>query len=130
MKYAVAAVIQKDNKILLAQRSLQSRGQPGKWENAGGEVDEGETSEQAIIREIKEELGVDFKINKTLLEDEFPNTDGVWHVIIYSGSIEGEPKAMISEETSDVKWFDIAELENVDLATYTRTDFIKLGWIK
>ncbi|MFZ3301503.1 MAG: NUDIX domain-containing protein [Microgenomates group bacterium] len=130
MKYAVAAVIQEDNKILLSQRSLQSRGQPGKWENAGGEVDEGETPGEAIIREIREELGVEFIINKIMLEDDFPNTDGTWHVILYGGTIKGTPKAMIPEETASVKWFKISDLINVDLASYTRTDFEKFGWIK
>ncbi len=130
MKYAVAAVIQKGDKVLLARRSMKSRGQPGKWENAGGEVDEGETTEQAIVREIKEELGVVFTIEKILLEGDFKNTDSDWHVIVYGGSIVGTPKPMILEETSEVKWFNIDELKNVDLASYTRIDFQKFGWIK
>lgn len=130
MKYAVAAVIQKGDNVLLSRRSMMSRGQPGKWENAGGEVDDGETPEEAIVREIKEELGVVFNIKNILLEDNFPNSDGTWHVILYSGNIDGEPKAMIPEETSEIRWFKISQLSKVDLASYTRTDFIKFGWIK
>lgn len=130
MKYAVAAVIQMNDKILLAKRSKLSRGQPEKWENAGGEVDKGETPEVAIVREIREELGVQFIIDKILLEDDFENTDEIWHVILYSGKIIGVPRAMIPEETSEIKWFDIKELNDVDLATYTREDFKRFGWIK
>jgi len=130
MKKAVAAVIQKNGKILLAKRSMQSRGQPGKWENAGGEVDPNENNETAIKREIKEELGVEFVIGKILLEDHFKNGDDDWYVVLYDGSIIGEPRAMIPKETSEVKWFEISELKNVDLATYTREDFERLGWIK
>lgn len=130
MKFAVAAVIQKDNKVLLARRSLQSRGQPGKWENAGGEVDFGESSDKAIKREIKEELGVEFIIDKILLQDKFKSGDDDWYVVLYGGSIVGEPKAMIPEETSEIKWFDISDLENVDLTTYTKEDFERFGWIK
>ena len=130
MKRAVAAVIQQDDKVLLARRSMQSRGQPGKWENAGGQVDSNESADQAIIREIKEELGVDFIIEKILLEDKFPNDGEDWYVTIYGGTIKGEPRAMIPEETSEVQWFKISELKDVDLATYTKTDFKKFGWLQ
>ena len=130
MKQAVTAVIQVGDQVLLHQRSLESRGQPGKWENAGGEIDEGETPDQAIIREIKEELGVEFIIDKVIYDDVFDSGEDKWHVFIYGGSIKGTPRVMIPEETIDVKWFKLAELKDVDLATYTHADFVKFGWIK
>ena len=130
MKQAVTAVIRQGDQILLHQRSLNSRGQPGKWENAGGEIDEGETPENAIVREIKEELGVDFIIEKRIYEDVFKSGPDDWNVIIFSGSIVGTPQVMIPEETSEVKWFKLSELKDVDLASYTRADFVRFGWIK
>jgi len=130
MKQAVTAVIQQEDKILLHRRSLESRGQAGKWENAGGEIDEGETPEMAIVREIKEELGVDFTIEKRIYEDDFDSGDDMWHVIIFGGSIVGTPQVMDPVETMEVRWFSIAELKDVDLASYTRADFVKFGWIK
>jgi 8-oxo-dGTP diphosphatase len=130
MKQAVTAVIQQGDQILLHRRSLESRGQPGKWENAGGQIDEGETPDIAIVREIKEELGVDFTIGKILYEDNFDSGDDLWHVTIYAGTIIGTPQVMIPAETSEVKWFKISELKDVDLASYTRADFVKFGWIK
>lgn len=130
MKYAVAAVIQDNDKVLLCQRSQKASNQQLKWENPGGKVDEGETPENAIIREIKEELGVLFKIKKVIYEDSFISEDDTYNVIIYSGSITGVPKAMIPEETSKVKWFKLSELSKVDLASYTREDFKRFGWIK
>ncbi len=129
MKQAVAAIIRQDDKILLCKRSLQAANQQGKWENAGGKVEENETPEEAIVREIKEELGVDFTIDKRVYEDEFESEDDIYQVIIFSGSIVGVPKAMIEIETSEVKWFEMSELENVDLATYTRKDFERFGWV-
>lgn len=130
MRQAVTAVIRQGDRILLHQRSLESRGQAGKWENAGGEIDEGETPEAAIVREIKEELGVIFTIEKRIYEDVFNSGDDNWKVIIFGGSIVGEPKVMIPAETMAIKWFEISELESTDLATYTRADFVKFGWIK
>lgn len=130
IKQAVVALIQDGEKILLGRRSLDARGQVGKWENLGGEVDEGETPEQAIVREIKEELGVDFVPNKIVIDDNFSNGDEDWHVLIFEGTYIGIPKAMIPTETSEVKWFDKDKLGEVDLASYTREDFVRFGWIE
>ena len=53
----VAAIIEKDNKILLAQRPAHAD-QPGMWEFAGGKVEAGETQPEALVRELHEELGI------------------------------------------------------------------------
>lgn len=54
----VAAIIERDGKILLAQRPPHAD-QAGLWEFAGGKVEAGETQPQALIRELREELGID-----------------------------------------------------------------------
>ena len=57
----VAAVIEKDNKIFCAQRA--NKGEVAlKWEFPGGKVEPGETNEEALIREIKEELNSEIKV--------------------------------------------------------------------
>ena len=52
----VAALIKKDNKILIARRSTVDESLLGKWEFPGGKVEPGENEYQAIEREIKEEF--------------------------------------------------------------------------
>lgn len=54
----VAAIIERDGKILLAQRPGHAD-QAGFWEFAGGKVEPGETQPQALVRELREELGID-----------------------------------------------------------------------
>lgn len=54
----VAAIIERDGKILLAQRPEQGD-QAGLWEFAGGKVEPGETQQQALVRELREELGIE-----------------------------------------------------------------------
>lgn len=54
----VAAIIEKDDNILLAQRPAHAD-QPGMWEFAGGKVEAGETQPEALVRELREELGID-----------------------------------------------------------------------
>ena len=67
----VAAVIKDEqNKILITQRNLK-KSQGGLWEFPGGKIEPNETREQAIVREIKEELDMDITVNKYLAEKTF-----------------------------------------------------------
>ncbi len=61
--FAVAVLIEKDNKILITKRSPDRDHAPNEWE-AGitGRVDQGETSEEAALRETKEETGLDVQL--------------------------------------------------------------------
>ncbi|WP_085910123.1 8-oxo-dGTP diphosphatase MutT [Kiloniella majae] len=55
---AAAALVDSDGRILLAQRP-EGKSMAGLWEFPGGKVDPGETPEQALVRELKEELDID-----------------------------------------------------------------------
>jgi 8-oxo-dGTP diphosphatase len=55
---AAVALIDVDGRILLAQRP-EGKAMAGLWEFPGGKVEEGETPEQALIRELQEEIGID-----------------------------------------------------------------------
>lgn len=70
--HVVAAVIEKEDKILIAQR-LKGEHQ-GLWEFPGGKVEDNETSEQALIREIKEEFEAEINISSflTTIEYQYP----------------------------------------------------------
>ena len=71
----VAALIEKDNKYLIARRSTGSTEVLGKWEFPGGKVENNETEEQAIEREIKEEFEMNIKAIRFLTNNicEYPN---------------------------------------------------------
>ena len=59
----VAAIIERDGKILLAQRPAQSD-QAGLWEFAGGKVEPDESQRQALVRELREELGIEATVGE------------------------------------------------------------------
>lgn len=61
----VAALIIKDHKVLCCQRGYGD--QKGMWEFPGGKIEPGETGEQAIVREIKEELNADIEVDSFLM---------------------------------------------------------------
>lgn len=70
----VAALIVRDNKVLIAKRSTRDPNVFGKWEFPGGKVKENESEKHAIEREIKEEFEMDIKANKFLINNicEYP----------------------------------------------------------
>ena len=70
----VAALIVRDNKVLIAKRSTGDENVLGKWEFPGGKVQDGETEQHAIEREIKEEFEMDIKANNFLINNicEYP----------------------------------------------------------
>lgn len=69
----VCALIKKNNRIFVAQRDYGEF--KGLYEFPGGKIEEGETPEDAIIREIKEELETTIKVEKFLLNEvyEYPS---------------------------------------------------------
>ena len=70
----VAALIEKDEKYLIARRSTGSEDVLGKWEFPGGKVEKGETEEHAIEREIKEEFEMNIQAIRFLTNNvcEYP----------------------------------------------------------
>ena len=62
--FVVAAIIKKENKILATQRGYGEF--EGLWEFPGGKIEEGETKEEALVREIKEELNADIVVESEI----------------------------------------------------------------
>lgn len=109
--HVVAAVIRKDDKIFATQRGY-GEFKDG-WEFPGGKIEEGETSEQALVREIKEELDTDIKVGKLLdtIEYDYPNfhlsMECFWCEIVKGGLElkEHEAARWLTKETLDsVDW--------------------------
>lgn len=110
----VAALIKKDNNVLIARRSTGDENVLGKWEFPGGKVEPNETEEHAIEREIKEEFELNIKANKYITNNvcEYP-TKTVDLRLYECEYISGEFKL---HDHSEYKWVNINELLNYDLA--------------
>lgn len=79
----VAALIEKDNKYLIARRSTGLKDVLGKWEFPGGKVEENESDKQAIEREIKEEFGMEIKAIRFLKNNVYNYPDKVVDLRLY-----------------------------------------------
>ena len=62
-----AAILTKDNKVFLARRNSETK-HAGKWESPGGKMEQGESGEQCLSREIKEEFSIDITVNEFFAE--------------------------------------------------------------
>lgn len=109
----VCAVIKKNDKIFCVQRG--SKGECAfKWEFPGGKIEPGETKEEALIREIKEELDCLIKINKHFISIEHEyNTFFVTLHVYLCELINKEP---ILIEHHSCKWQEKDKLNELDFA--------------
>ncbi len=87
----VAAIIEQNGKILLAQRPAHAD-QAGMWELAGGKVEQGESQPQALIRELREELGIIAQPTRYIASHQREVSGRIihlhaWHVPVYEGEI-------------------------------------------
>lgn len=119
----VAAIIKKDNKIFATQRGY-GEFKDG-WEFPGGKIEEGETPENALIREIKEELDTVIKVKGKLdtVEYDYPtfhlSMDCFWCEVV-----EGHLALL---EAEDSKWLDVHTINSVD---WLPADLILIDKIK
>lgn len=118
----VAAIIRNGNKIFATQRGY-GEFKDG-WEFPGGKIEENETPEQALVREIKEELDADIKVGELIdwVEYDYPNfhlSMGCFWAEIISGNLvlkEHEAARWLTrEQLDDVDWLpaDLALIEKI-----------------
>ena len=105
----VAAVIKKNDLFLIANRSFEDNSQ-GIWEFPGGKVEENETFNSALMREIKEELSLNIKVGNMIATIDLNKTDKniyvhYYYAIIVSGQIS-------LNVHSEFKWVSHTQLKN------------------
>jgi len=108
MTEVVAALIWDENRFLACQRPAhKARGLL--WEFVGGKVEPGETREQALIRECKEELAVTVAVQDVFMEVDHVYPDLTVHLTLFNASIsEGVPQKI---EHNDLRWITVEEID-------------------
>ncbi len=108
MTEVVAALIWKGNQFMICQRPAhKARGLL--WEFVGGKVEPGETKEQALVRECREELAVTVQVGDVFMEVTHEYPDLTIHLTLFHASIqEGAPQLL---EHNDIRWITVEEID-------------------
>ena len=111
MLEVVAALIWDGDRFLACQRPAhKARGLL--WEFVGGKVEPGETRQQALIRECREELGVTVSVGEIFMEVDHVYPDLTVHLTLFHAAIaQGEPQKL---EHNDIRWITTAEIDQYD----------------
>ena len=111
MVEVVAALIWNKDKFLICQRPA-NKARALLWEFVGVKVEQGETKEQALIRECKEELNIMLKVGDVFMEVVYEYPDITVHLTLLNATIdEGVPQKL---EHNDIKWITPSEIPNYD----------------
>lgn len=108
----VAGVLARDGKLLIGQRQATDR-HALKWEFPGGKVERGEQPREALVRELREELGVEASIGVELARYEHVNAKKGPLLLIFHrvDSFDGEPANAAFEQ---IRWEDPEKLPDYD----------------
>ncbi len=105
-RLVVAALVQRDGRFLLCRRPPGAH-LAGLWEFPGGGVEEGESPPAALVRELREELGVAAEVREPLTFEYHEYPDRSVLILFYRVEVSGEP---VGAEGQEVGWFRLAEL--------------------
>ena len=107
----VAALVWQGDTFMICQRPAhKARGLL--WEFVGGKVEPGETKEQALIRECREELAVTLAVGDVFMDVVHEYPDLTVHLTLFNATIaEGKPVML---EHNDIRWITPSEIPNFD----------------
>ena len=120
----VVGICIKDNKILLSNSESEDY-----WTFLGGKPMLGESTDKAVIREFKEETGIDFEIDRLLsFMENFFEMDGCrWHeyVFFYLLKVSEEEHIVLDHQETLYKWIGIDDFMKMDIRPYCAKEIIK-----
>tara|TARA_R100001509_G_scaffold164436_1_gene141991 strand:- start:157 stop:669 length:513 start_codon:yes stop_codon:yes gene_type:complete len=99
---------QESGHVLIVKRPKEDRWMPSKWALVGGKLDKGETSLEAVVREVKEETQIDIESPKFFYTSQNGEVEYFWTQVV-------NPKVVIDFEHDDYAWVDPKELTNYDI---------------
>lgn len=119
----ILGVIEENKRYLLTKRIDDSSGKyDGLWQIPGGSLEFGESPEQTLKRELKEELGIDVRINKMIpkiFSAVRENWQGILVCFLCSRKDKDKP-IVLNEEASKYGWFGIKDLDKLRLLPFSK----------
>src|SRR5581483_3889902 len=122
MLQVVAAILERDGRILIGQRR-PGQSHPLQWEFPGGKVEVGETPQQALARELEEELGISETAGEEIARYPYtyPGKSAIELIFFRVTSFQGEPRNLVFQ---DLRWEPRSQLGALDFLEGDR-DFLR-----
>ena len=108
-----AGILFKDSKVFICKRKSTGR-LPGKWEFPGGKVEHGETAEEGLKRELKEELETEVVVGDYLGENVHHYDFGIVRLLFYRVHWDGGE--ISSKDHDEHRWVPLDKLNSYDFA--------------
>lgn len=115
-RIVTAAVVERDGKVLVARRRPELVA-GGLWEFPGGKLEDGESPERGLTRELEEELGVVAKVGERLCAVPFAGPTARFELLVFRTELLGEPTRLTDHDA--LRW--LAPLE-MDEAEFSKPD--------
>jgi 8-oxo-dGTP diphosphatase len=113
MVEVTAALLFKDKKLLIAKRKSTDK-LPNKWEFPGGKIEDGETPEYCLKREMEEEFEIDVSVGKFLGESIYHYDHGTIKLLAYRTYWKGGSISLKAHD--DYQWVSLDQLQDYDFA--------------
>ncbi len=123
VQHGVVAIIEREGRWLMIRRA-EGVIAPGYWCFPGGGVEAGETAEQAVVREIHEEIGLDVRPDQVIFRWQRPDGKLIlqwWRVSLLNEQQEPRPSA---HEVAEIRWVTLAELKTLHPALESNKVFL------
>ncbi|WIM68594.1 (deoxy)nucleoside triphosphate pyrophosphohydrolase [Corynebacterium breve] len=108
------AVFVRNGYVFAAQRG-PDKNMAGKWEFPGGKIERGETPQESLARELKEELLIDATVGEHITTTSYEYDFGVVNLATYYCTAKTDAEPVLTEH-SEVRWVPVAELDQLDWA--------------
>ena len=119
MTQVVAALIWDDQRRFLICQRPAHKARGLLWEFVGGKVEPGETKEQALVRECREELAVTVSVGEIFMEVDHVYPDLTVHLTLFHAAIvQGTPQQL---EHNDIRWIPVGEIDEYDFCPADET---------
>lgn len=113
----VTGLIRKGDKILLGQRP-EGHTLAGQWEFPGGKIERNETPEQALVRELREELAIEAEVGELKLASTHVYGDTGILILFYEVQFwKGEPKSV---HHSEIRWVSFEDVKSLSIPEANR----------